>query len=572
MIARLLSSPYIETPMTSSPSSAIALCLAASLALSSCSALSSKCDPAELVGDVNQHILRISAEGEILDPASGEVVRDPLATIEGIADAAIEYLAAQACECAADQRPRLLIHIHGGMTNSKSKVLEVNESLVRIQEDVDAGLIPPTYPIFVVWPSGPLDTYWEHTVLVRQGQRRPWWGATTSPFYFTSDLLQGVAKFPKSFPHKIWSDVLVGAKVGLNRDWNSSWKTAEAASQAYADSTHYDVRVGEFERSSSYHLKRFGMYVLSFVPKLVTQIAVDGMGSGAWEVMRHRLSNVFTPWGDIDLSCGEGPDRARATADGEVPRPKGGVTLLIESLVTRLELDVAPGPPESAFTQQILRLPTPETDAESGPLGDFDVVLVGHSMGAIAINRLLAELEVLQLPQATAIATEGEPDSPSTSNGWRLPITDIVYMAPACSIREASEAVQPFVAHRNQHPRPLVGGATDECRLHVLALHPIAEAGESNFDIAIPRGSLLEWIDTFYTTPDSSLDRTLGKWMNLAPVMHMFEPIHDHFHVKVFGVDGDSIPGSHGDFNQGPFWRPDFWSTDGEMHYDRDWD
>ncbi len=95
----------------------------------------------------------------------------------------------------------------------------------------------------------------------------------------------------------------------------------------------------------------------------------------------------------------------------------------------------------------------------------------------------------------------------------------------------------------------------------LLTLHPLADAGEAYFELAdLPaRGSLLEWIDDWYTSASHPLDRTSGKWNHVIPAIHLFEPVMSQVHFKAFGVDGDSLPQRHGDFNDCPFWLRDFW-------------
>ena len=79
-----------------------------------------------------------------------------------------------------------------------------------------------------------------------------------------------------------------------------------------------------------------------------------------------------------------------------------------------------------------------------------------------------------------------------------------------------------------------------------------------------PRGSLLVWIDTFFTKPETRMDRTLGRWINFAGALHNTgADLREKISVKVFDV-GQSVwcvaPQRHGDFDEFPFWNPQFWS------------
>src|ERR1700740_564743 len=106
-----------------------------------------------------------------------------------------------------------------------------------------------------------------------------------------------------------------------------------------------------------------------------------------------------------------------------------------------------------------------------GGADKFEVVLVGHSMGTIVINHLLRA-------------------------STRLPVSRIVYMAAACTIKDYEDTVFPYL---RQHPR---------AQISQLVLHHTAELRESNLmlfrwlDFA-PRGSLLLWIDNFLSSPDT---------------------------------------------------------------------
>jgi hypothetical protein len=162
----------------------------------------------------------------------------------------------------------------------------------------------------------------------------------------------------------------------------------------------------------------------------------------------------------------------------------------------------------------------------------YQIVLVGHSMGAIVLNEALTHFQ-------------------------NLPVTRIVYMAPACSIHAAEHCLLPFL-FRNRN-----------VQFHLLTLHPLAEADEWNvFDI-VPRGSLLEWIDNFFSAPTTHDERRLGKWANVLPALRLFarEPVRGRVTIKAFGVEGDSIPQQHGQFNRCPFWKRSFWSPDGPLLY-----
>ncbi|MGH7231806.1 MAG: hypothetical protein ACREJU_10680 [Nitrospiraceae bacterium] len=113
-----------------------------------------------------------------------------------------------------------------------------------------------------------------------------------------------------------------------------------------------------------------------------------------------------------------------------------------------------------------------------------EITLVGHSMGSLILNRLLAVLE---------------------QQGGLIPIQHIIYLAPAASIEELDEMVFPFlVSHR-------------ETKFWLFTLNRRDEAREIPQPLAIllPRGSLLAWIDTFLEPVGAVGDKTLGSIRNV---------------------------------------------------------
>lgn len=166
-----------------------------------------------------------------------------------------------------------------------------------------------------------------------------------------------------------------------------------------------------------------------------------------------------------------------------------------------------------------------------------EVIVFGHSMGTIVLNHLLRQF----------------PD---------IKIKTIVYMAAACSIHDFETSVIPYL--RN-HP---------ETQFYNVTLHHSADESE-RWDLFIPyfdpaiRGSLLTWIDDFFSTPLTPMDKTLGKSENFVRTEHLIPAdVRGRVHLKEFSVGGDSVetePQKHGDFKFCPFWKEDFYRPQGEM-------
>ena len=85
----------------------------------------------------------------------------------------------------------------------------------------------------------------------------------------------------------------------------------------------------------------------------------------------------------------------------------------------------------------------------------------------------------------------------------------------------------------------------------------------------LPRGSILEWIDTFLGDPLTYDDLTLGKWSNSLRVLQSINPkFRKQVVIKAFGINDPETntiildePQQHTDFSDPNlrFWLPSFW-------------
>jgi len=188
-------------------------------------------------------------------------------------------------------------------------------------------------------------------------------------------------------------------------------------------------------------------------------------------------------------------------------------------------------------------------EAASGPVAEFidllakeidnvndelEVTLVGHSMGAIIINNLIRRY------------------------GYELPVSNIVYMAAACSVRDYQDTIFPYM-----EKKPGV-------QMYHLVLHDLSEINERLWmqpDV-IPRGSLLLWIDNFLAKPSTRLDRTAGRYVNLITADHLTPTnLLKDIHIKQFDYGrhlASEQPQKHGDFGRFTFWREAFWKPKGD--------
>jgi len=153
-----------------------------------------------------------------------------------------------------------------------------------------------------------------------------------------------------------------------------------------------------------------------------------------------------------------------------------------------------------------------------------EVTIVGHSMGAIVVNRLLAAVHPLRVAR-------------------------VVFLAPAAGIDDFEGFILPYLAH---HPRT---------RFAVFSLSRRNEARESNYYVE-PRGTLLAWIDTLFERGWTLGQMTHGRVTNVLayydvdPATATTEDVWRKLPMPVERIDAyvarnvANAPQKHGDFDE----------------------
>ncbi len=177
---------------------------------------------------------------------------------------------------------------------------------------------------------------------------------------------------------------------------------------------------------------------------------------------------------------------------------------------------------------------------------DTQLTVTCHSMGAIVGNDLLERW------------------------GHRLRIDTLDYMGAATSATETIATVVPWL---QAHP---------DATFRVVSLHPKAEREQKTAGDVAPRGSTLEWIDSFYRANGSTADdgngvlgQRFGRWNVAVKAMEGFPAgIRDRVTLKAFGLgtiparreieargDGTTNPGPqrHADMSRFKHWRDEYW-------------
>jgi hypothetical protein len=501
--------------------------------------------------------------------------------IEAVIDGLSQY-----SEKRKDAPRKILIFIHGGL-NLQTYSVERAAELVQTISDEEKS-----YPIFINWQSAWLPSYWKHLVHVRQGE--DWgegaWstlgGYLTAPVYLATDLARAAMRAPAVTFLQIRNDI---ETVPIFRPalslWSSDLALAEEAafdalckraqsprsSKAAEDTVHeaidqyrlvldrqskdckYDendkhelaklnIWSGADRRGILEKLEAFTKYFATLPFKLATAPLIDGLGTSSWYLMLRSASQLFHYDGEQGTHIDVNPDLRKVQQDtsGNVGenlkhfedyRTTGALALFLKDLTIKI---------------------CGESYMQSCENKDnWEITLVGHSMGAIILNNIIREFE-------------------------HLPIRNIVYLAGATTMRDYQDTVFPYLKKRNSSVKPadircnpverrekVEGRDKDVCIYHLM-LHEAAESGEWISDIIdpFPRGSLLIWLDNFLSHPLTKDDRTLGRFTNFIAAVHHTPPeLKPYIHIVKFGAGREvRSPQRHGDFGQKlKFWKPACW-------------
>ncbi len=467
-------------------------------------------------------MILIDAKGRCLDPDS----RKPIKGNE--TRAAIDHLIGHVGSA------HVLLFLHGGLNDPGSAVGRAQD-----KERMNAIFSAGFYPIYIGWDANLWTSYRDHLYPIRRGVSEPFWGVGTMPLVLFGDAVGGVGDAPMDWYHQVFET-----------DWRrlqfsgSPWNNREAMDpprllnpepqlvnreyrelrQLLSSSPERAIKIslGHFSSDSGRNSLGSVTY-FAFLPlRIGSSPLVGSGGQEAWEGMRRRIQSLFFPPDRFDLRPEQSDVRlGRLSNDAFEDRVRGAV----------LPHD------DGALPIFLRRL------SESQQLRSNQITLVAHSMGTIVACEMLTRYH-------------------------RIKYDNIVFMAAACSLNEFDRAVVPYL---QESPGTL---------FYNLCLHPqhdIDEGFGGNRDLVAERGSLLEWIDNFYSTPEHFMDRMLGKWDNVVQAVHIIpDDIRGRLTIKAFGVNPrqkfsktfvedeyvsqkESGPQAHGEFTNWPYWRKWFW-------------
>ncbi len=454
--------------------------------------------------DFKRHTVAFGREGDALSLDTLEPYCDRKEfdiQIDAIARAILQFKNTQG----GNDKVELLMYVHGALNSPKGARKRAKCEFRKILSD-------GKYPIFVNWDAGMFGAYAEYLFNVRQGRKVRWSGWITSPFYLAYDLTHAIAKLPLTWGYQ-FKNRFVGA-TGLGTfDRNATWVNQQIR-KIFVQRGDVEgvIRISSEPdrdiRSTGEKILVAAIIILMSIPRLVISPILASAGTNAWNIYKRRTYNLFRKPDEFDVR----KERKRNVSVFQAVRRTGDFAYFLDSLISRLGGGIV-GSDSSGEKRR---------DAVNQ---HFSISLVGHSTGAIVLNNLITEY----------------PD---------LEYSNIVYMGAACTIRDMYRTVIPYMLRSSQ------------TRFYVLALDPKAELRESFGLPVLPTGSLLEWLDVYFTSPPQNLDRMLGKWVNLMATQHIFpREIRQRVTLKRFRYRVKGQPQKHGEFDDfHNFHSEEYWS------------
>ena len=453
------------------------------------------------------------------------------------------------------RKKHVLVYMNGGL-NKVSSVKR--QAFNQIDCMMDVGF----YPVFLIWDTGPVTSYFEQSFYVNNGLREDTFRFDLGLINFTADVLQGIARVAKTYNDQIdlFQEAVFPSENSGYRpvyDWTPKYNPNNPVSE------DNNIYIRSNTDTPEYTARRIGkslVYSATVGVRALTTMLWDPLGEAAWEnMLRKSRMTVSRP---EDYRPSLRPDDNDAENFDKAVRErylKGSGAF--SRFMFELELcskrkarinDPQDGSPLCAdsYDRRTSKFKPADKKTRKGIIRAFrnsSITLIGHSMGAIVINELL-----LRYPN--------------------LNYSDIVFMAAATSLRDVQRTLVPFMRHKMKRK--------DDVRFYNLMLHPRNDARETIVYGAFPSGSLLESIDMLFEDPPSMLDRTFGKWRNVRHAKDLIDKdVRSRMFFKVFGFEPSSEhdddpkscreagfrpadPRAHGDFNNTCqyFWLPEFWT------------
>ncbi|MEW6594294.1 MAG: alpha/beta hydrolase [Thermodesulfobacteriota bacterium] len=390
-----------------------------------------------------------------------------------------------ACDPIPDNK-NILIYIHGGLNSEDVAIRRAIKATQQMIPDPQKLACAKTYPIFINWRSGPVTTLGDHYFRIRDGEEDKT-APFTSPIYFLGDLARTVGNTPMAWCHEGYQVINASHSSALDLLGKDPEHLKKEAKE---NKLVFDSAKDEKNR---WNLWRRAVWVVTAPFKIISTPFAFTLGTPAWDNMKRRTHTMFTPQ-PKDKTAGLQPD--------------GDTRKFLKEL--------------NAHVKKI----------RSEGNQEFELTLMGHSMGGIVLNRALRDL--------SDDLTE---------------VDNIVYMASADNLQNYLDATIPMIKKAVDHQKK-------PPQIYNLHLHPENEDREISSCGLAPSGSLLAWIDHTYDTPEYVLQRTSGRWTNIRRVHNLIPTeLRENYHFRVFERGSSKKrPQTHGSFDDFNFWDKSFWN------------
>ena len=448
-----------------------------------------------------QHVIAFDANGDPINPKTQKSFerRHAYRNDELFHDH-IKPIVHKIANRVSEGKPKVILYFHGALNR---RAAALNNS-IQHYNCFDDEFQSDFYPVFVNWDSSIWSAYWHHLVKVRQGRRTLSWGIPTAPFYLFRDVGRGVAKAPLTWGYQIKKQVSANTGIGAfqkNADdihrkasehfWrNSAVSTESAGNRPAIPISRWNPRSEKPTHTANW----ISRATITLPFQLISSPFITAVGTPAWTHFQRRTRNAIRRPSEFDT-------RLRTSAFWLDSEPTGTLAMFISALNKKLDC----APPE-------------DTDC-------IEFTLIGHSAGAIVVNRLIEAF-----PQ----------------NDFRT----IVYLGSASTIDDFATTVIPYLM------------ANPQSKFYNVTLDTYAEARETSVGGIAPMGSLLEWLDTYFTLPPNHMGRIMGKWENMMDALHVVpERIRSRVTMKKLPAGDATYPQKHGQFNNRDFKHFNMWDS-----------
>lgn len=459
------------------------------------------------------HVIEIDPLGELSERRIGAVIPDTKKRAVYSKTEHFQDILKGIDEHLRNGNRKILLFAHGGLNSPNASFERAIKNTCDIKRDA-------IYPVFINWHSGPFSSYGQQLMRVRRGVEYRRFFNVFFPVFFFSDVIEGVGRSLESSTNNWLSNFNTltdyeskGPRLLRTRPNCKAIQSVLEKRMLESPSNSIQSEIGPDSRSRHGRMLRGTWMIAVTGTRIVGTPLWDGLGTPAWVNMKRRAHALIYPPSVFDI-------RDIRSDEPEVER----------------NLDGGKQGVVADFIVELIKLLKNHQDK------DYEITLMGHSMGAIVANDIL-----LYFPD--------------------LNVTNIVHMAAASSVVDCANSVYPYMMKQKS------------TRFYNLTLHPISENREhmvSKTELFLPRGSLLSHIDCMFEETASFSDRTSGRWENYIQCTQMIpEDIRQRVTIKAFeatsaqrpspkGVQYDDSnyyfkPQNHGQFDDGRYWSESFW-------------